>query len=344
VERGHDTTIYDIARSAGVSPSTVSRALRGSGQLNSATIQRVRAAAQSMGYRPNAVARSLTAGRSDSIALMLPDIANPFFPALVKEVQLRAHYHGFTVLLCNTSADAGVEIEYLEMLASRRIEGVLAMGLSASTEVLRRYLGYGMRFVTLDRSSALDEILSVQSDHLQGGLLATEHLLELGHRDIGYISGPLSVSVAAERRAGHRAALQTAGILPRQELDLEGDFSEGSGYRAVEALLSRRVAFTALAVGNDLMALGAIAALREAKVATPEAVSVIGFDDISIGRYAVPPLTTVRQPLAKLATAAVDLLVEGRSAGDDSPARLPVELVVRGSTRAIGATGEPKAM
>ncbi len=339
MEREREATIYDIAELTGVSPSTVSRALRGNGQLSAATVKRVRDAAESMGYRPNAVARSLSDRTSDSIALMLPDIANPFFPELVKEVQLRAHHHGLTVLLCNTSGDAGIEVEYLEMLSGRRIDGVLAMGLAAPEEVLRKYLGYGMRLVTLDRSSALEEIISVQSDHLQGGVLATQHLLELGHRDIGYISGPLSVSVAAERRAGHLEAMELAGISPNLALDLVGDFAEESGYGAVGTLLSSGVAFSALAVGNDLMALGAIAALREAKVDVPDAVSVVGFDDISLGRYAVPPLTTIRQPLVGLARVAVDMLVGEGATATGSPPRLPVELVVRGSTRAVPAPG-----
>ena len=328
------TTIYDLARETGFSASTVSRALSGSGQIRPDTVRRIREVAGAMGYRPNHVARSLTVRRSDSIGLMLPDIANPFFPALVREIQLLAHQHGRTLLLCNTGGVPEVEIEYLEILASRRIDGVLTMGLSASTDVVRQYLQGGMRFVALDRASTAPEILSVLADHRQGGLLATLHLTSMGHRRIGYVSGPLNLAVAQERLEGHRDALRLSGLSPDARWEAAGDFSEASGYEEAEKLLARAPELTALAVANDLMALGVIAALRERGREVPADVSVVGFDDIELGRYAVPTLTTVRQPLAALARAAIELLLGSPTADGavTQPGLMPVEMVVRDST------------
>ncbi|MHB1501371.1 MAG: LacI family DNA-binding transcriptional regulator [Candidatus Dormibacteria bacterium] len=337
---GRAATIYDLARVAGVSPSTVSRALRGRGQVSSATVRRVREAAASLKYRPNAVARSLTARQSASIAVLLPDIANPFFPALVREVQLRAHGYGQSVLLCNTGADPEAEVEYLEMLASQQIQGVVAMGLTASPARVRRYLKAGMRMVTLDRSSSLREIVSVQADHRLGGDLVTTHLIGIGHRRIAHISGPLKVSVAAERGEGYVNALSREGLTPSPGLEVAGAFTEASGYQAAVELLSHGLEFTALVVGNDLMALGAMAALRQAGLRIPQDVSVVGFDDIEMGQYTVPALTTVRQPLALMAAAAVDILAERSAAAAPASIRIPVELVVRSSTAAPG--GDPE--
>ena len=330
--RDRGATIYDIARATGFSTSTVSRALTGRGQLSRTTVRRVSEVASSLGYRPNAVARSLASRHSDSIAVMLPDIANPFFPALVRELQLRAKRHGRSILLCNTGADPDVEVEYLEMLASHQIQGVVAMGLSTATSVVRKYLREGIRIVALDRPSCLKEIFSVQADHHFGGELVTAHLIDLGHRQIGHISGPLELSVAAERRTGYLDALNRAGLTPAPGLEVAGAFTEGSGYQAAQDLLARGLQFTALVVGNDLMALGAMAALREAGLRIPEDVSVVGFDDIEMGRYTMPALTTVRQPLKLMAAAAVDILVETLPAADSRPVRLPVELLVRSST------------
>lgn len=325
-------TIYDVARVVGVSPSTVSRALAGQGQVSAATASRIKQAAADLRYRPNAVARSLTVRRSNYLAVMLPDIANPFFPALVREVQLRAHGYGKTVLLCNTGGDPAAEIEYLEMLASQQIDGVVAMGLAASANRVRRYLRAGMRIVALDRRPSVGEIESVQADHRLGGDLATTHLIQIGHRHIGHIPGPRGISVAADRREGVIQALSRAGLILGAGLEVRGDFSEASGYRAAEELIAGGATFTAIVVGNDLMALGAMAFLREVGVRVPEDVSVVGFDDIDLGRYATPALTTVRQPLQLMAAAAVDLLLGVPPMEGLDRSRIPVSLVVRATT------------
>ena len=328
---GGTATIYDLARATGLSPSTVSRALRGIGDLSPGTVARVRESAARLRYRPNAVARSLALRVSDSFALMLPDIANPFFPALVKAVQLRARHHGMTVLLCNTEGVPEAEAEYLEMLASRQIQGVVAMGLAITADEIRRRVGSGMKIVALDRAAAGGSAASVQADHRAGGWMATDHLLQRGHRAIAHISGPAQLSVTVERWEGYRDRMRQARIDPGPPAP--GDFTESSGHRAAQELIHSGRHFTALFCANDLMALGAISALRSAGLGVPAQISVVGFDDIELGRYAVPALTTIRQPLEDLARVAVDLLV-GLLRGEEAPApaRLAVELVVREST------------
>ena len=343
---GATTTIYDLARATGLSPSTVSRALRGIGDISPATVARVRDSAARLRYRPNAVARSLALRASDSLALMLPDIANPFFPALVKAVQLRARHHGKTVLLCNTEGVPEAEAEYLDMLASCQIQGVVAMGLSITPDEIRRRRGAGMKIVALDRAAAGGSAASVQADHRAGGWMATDHLLGLGHRAIAHIAGPSGLSVATERWDGYRDKMGEAGIDPGAIA--HGYFTEGSGHRAALELIRSGRHFTAIFCANDLMALGAISALRSAGLEVPAQISVVGFDDIELGRYAVPALTTIRQPLEELARVAVDLLV-GLLRGDEArePERLAVELVVRESTasppRPVAGQGAPLA-
>lgn len=217
------------------------------------------------------------------------------------------------------------------MLASCQIQGVVAMGLSITPDEIRRRRGAGMKIVALDRAAAGGSAASVQADHRAGGWMATDHLLGLGHRAIAHIAGPSGLSVATERWDGYRDKMGEAGIDPGAIA--HGDFTEGSGHRAALELIRSGRHFTAIFCANDLMALGAISALRSAGLEVPAQISVVGFDDIELGRYAVPALTTIRQPLEELARVAVDLLV-GLLRGDEArePERLAVELVVREST------------
>ena len=327
-------TIYDLARAAGLSPSTVSRALRGYPSVNTATAGRVHELAASLGYRPNAVARSLAVRSSNLLAVVLPDIANPFFPLLVREVQTRARAAGYMVLLCNTGDDPETELQTLEMLARQRIDGVIAIGLTGIGYDLSTFLATPMKFVSLDRSSDGVPWAVVQADHCAGARMATEHLIAFGHRQIACVSGPPRILSAEDRTRGYRQALAASGIVPDQGLIREGDFSEESGYRATDGLLSDGASFSAIFAANDLMALGAISALQAHGMSIPSDVSVVGFDDIYLGRFASPSLTTVHQPLEELAKAAVDQLISSIR-GDrmvDSPVMLPVSLVTREST------------
>lgn len=334
-------TIYDLARAAGLSPSTVSRALRGHASVSPITAKRVQGIATSLGYRPNAVARSLAIHSSNLIAVMLPDIANPFFPSLVREVQLRAQAAGYLIFLCNTGGDPEVERQTLEMLASHQIGGIIVIGLQGTGYDLAGFLRTPIKMVSLDRSSAGVPWAVVQADHRGGAELATRYLLDLGHREIALIAGPPGVLVADDRTQGYRDALSSVGYTPDPRLIESGDFSEESGYRAATALLTTGRKFTALFAANDLMALGAMAAIRAQGWHIPQDVSVVGFDNIDLGRFSSPALTTVRQPLADLAQTAVDQLLAAirQESTTSLTTLLPVSLVIRESS---APPGEPE--
>src|SRR4051812_18414710 len=196
-------TIYDVARHAGVSSSTVSRVLAGRGTVSEATREMVLGVARRLGYRPNHVARSLATQDSDTIAVLLPDIANPFFPSLVKALQDEAQRSGYMVILGSTGADADNERRYLDTMLSKQVRHVFVVGLRLPRPEVEEYAKAGLTFIALDRSIAGASGYLVQSDNRAGARMATRHLIELGHRRIAHIAGPAGVSVSRERRRGY---------------------------------------------------------------------------------------------------------------------------------------------
>ena len=325
-----DVTIYDVARQAGVSPATVSRVLNGSGRVAAATRRRVEAAVAQLGYEPNRVARSLATSVTHTLALLLPDITNPFFPALVKGVQLLAEERRYTLLLGHTGADPEREEAYLRVLRGKRVDGVILVGLTLDGRRIRGALGE-VPVVVLDRPVDLPGAAVVRVDHRGGAFLAVRHLLELGHRDIAHVAGPRDLAVSRERLEGYREALAEAGLPYRPELVVEADFTEEGGYAAVRRLCAAGP-FTAVFAANDLSAIGVVAALRERGLAVPDRVSVVGFDDIHLCAYTVPTLTTVRQPAYAMGRQAAELLIDAVQGGDPRGVVFAAELVVRGST------------
>lgn len=331
-------TIYEVARAAGVSTATVSRALNGSGQVAERTRHRITEAIAALGYQPNHVARSLVLKATHTIAVLLPDITNPFFPALVKGVQLAADEQGYAVLLAHTGGDPAKEESYFQVLRGQHVDGVLLVGLVSAPESLRGLVGHGLPVVTLDRPIDLPGSATVRVDHKAGGRIATEHLLKLGHRRIAHIAGPMGLNVSQQRLDGYRRALLTQGWVFDERLVAHGDFSEDGGYRGIEELLRSHVRFTALFAANDLSAIGAMTALREHGLHVPDDVSVVGFDDIHLASYTSPKLTTIRQPIYDMGRAAATLLIEARRKEvslNDKTMIFAAELVVRESTGPI---------
>lgn len=327
--------IYGVARAAGVSTATVSRALNGTGQVAERTRRRIEEAISALGYQPNRVARSLVLKATHTIAILLPDITNPFFPALVKGVQLAADEQGYAVLLCHTGGDPTKEESYFEVLRGQHVDGVLLVGLVSPPERLKRLVRHGLPVISLDRSVDLPGSATVRIDHQAGGRLATEHLLRLGHRRTAHIAGPNGLTVSQQRLDGYRQALARGGLALDDRLVAVGDFSEDGGYRGVEELLARKRVFTALFAANDLTAIGAMTALRERGLRVPEDVSVVGFDDIHLASYISPKLATVRQPAYEMGRRAARLLIDACRAGGrlaEGTTIFECELVVREST------------
>src|SRR5215471_5661624 len=248
-------TIYDVARLAGVSTATVSRALNGTGQIAPATREAIEAAVAELGYHPNTAARSLVTRSTQTIALLLPDISNPFYDALVSGIQRRALEAGHTMLLCTTEGDPEREEQYLNLLRAKQVDGVLVDGLVLPPDRVARFVRNGLPIVCLDRDVDAASVPLVQVDNRLGARLATEHLLSLGHRRIAHVAGAPELGISEERIAGYNEALLDAGIRPDLALLAVGSFNEEGGYEAAKALLAS-AELTAVFAANDLSALG----------------------------------------------------------------------------------------
>jgi LacI family transcriptional regulator len=325
-------TIYDVAKEAGVSSATVSRVLAGRDIVAESTRVHVTAVAERLGYRPNQVARSLSNRTSDMVAVMLPDITNPFFSELVKGVQSAAFERGLTTLICNTESDPALERRYLDGLLASQVQYILVVGLTLDRESVQRYMSAGLTFIALDRPLQHSSQVLVQSDNRGGGELAVRHLITLNHRRIAHIAGPVDVPLSADRRQGYLDALRAANIEVDDALVVESEFSEQGGARAFEELDRRGGDFTAVFAADDLIAMGALATARQSGRSVPEDLSLVGFDDVLHARFTAPPLTTVRQDAMAMGERAVELITTPEADRPTDTVFLPVSLVLRGST------------
>ncbi len=327
-------TIYDVARLAGVSTATVSRSLNGTGQIAEATQRSIAEAIRQLGYRPNTLARSLVTKSTQTIALLLPDITNPFYASLMSGIQERTLEQGYTMLLCATGGDPEREELYLNLLRSKQVDGALVDGLLLPADRIARFIGDGFPIVCLDRDLDSSEVPRVQVDNKLGARMAAEHLLGLGHTRIAHVAGAKELTISRERTDGYREALVAAGIEPDRELVREARFTEEGGYEAAQALLRLDRPPTAIFAANDLSAIGVLKAVAESGKRVPADVSVIGFDDLRLAAYTIPALTTIRQPAREIGERATDLLLElcnHRQVGHLRHLLAP-ELIVRGST------------
>jgi LacI family transcriptional regulator len=324
-------SIKDVAAAARVSPTTVSHVLSGNRPVNEQTAARVRSVVNRLGYVPASLARSLQAGSTSVIGLMIPDISNTFFAELAKGAEDAAHDLGYGVILCNTEFDAEREDRYLGMIRSRFIDGmVYASGSPPSRRRLEALMGRFPIALADEEVDGLEGALIATADHEAGGRLVGEHLRELGHRRALMLTGPRELKSGAARAGGFVKAFQ--GLVTERV----GDFKEHSGYRLVSELVAAGDPdFTAVFAANDLMAFGALLALREAGLSVPHDVSVVGFDDIRAASLAHPSLTTVHQPAYDVGRTATAQLLQYVTRGEVPPASrhtLPVELKVRSST------------
>jgi DNA-binding LacI/PurR family transcriptional regulator len=325
-------TIHDVAARAGVSTATVSRYLRGE-KVRAADA--VRAAVAELGYSPNAVAQSLKSGRTATIGVVVPDVTNPFFAAVAKGLEQVCRAQSFRMLLANSDEDAEREQEILADLV-HRVDGMI---LAPATEQDRAPLHLretGVPVVFLDRELAGGELFdAVLVDNAGGARAAAEHLIGLGHTRIAFINGPVDTTPARGRREGFLAALDEAGLKPAHEHDLDGGFREDTAHQLALRLLALPHPPTAIFTGNNLMTVGVLKALQEMRVRVPADISVVGFDDLTLGSLLRPPLTCVHRPDVEQGALAMRLLLNRiREQAPDRPRRivLGTELVVREST------------
>lgn len=325
-------SITTVAEAAGVSATTVSHVLSGKRPVNVETARRVRRAMAKLGFVPNHAAQSLASGVTRTLGLLMPDIANPFFAEIARGVEDAAERQGYSVIMGNTDFRVEREARYLETIRARAIDGlVYAAGAPPSTRQLTA-IARTMPLAMVDEEIPGVHAVSVVSDNPRGGLLVAELLLRHRHRQVLLLTGPRQLRSSTDREQGFRSAFEASGGLITAR---EGDFRESSGYENVRhALDSGNLDFSAVFALNDLMALGALRALREAGLRVPENVSVVGFDDIAVADLLTPGLTTVRQPIRALGTTVAEQLIARiRGDGPASASRhtLDVVLVERGS-------------
>lgn len=324
--RREPVTITDVAREARVSIATVSQALSGNRPVHPATAQRVREVVARLGYVPVSSARNLRAGRTGVIGLVIPDIANTFFGRLARGVEDAAAEAGHWVLLCHTEFEPEREDRYLDLLASRSIDGlVYVAGTVAGTRRLGSLVTTFPVVLADEDVPGLPGASRVRGDHSRGGSLAGQHLSDLGHRRALVISGRPGIGSSDQRLEGFREWFPEATVAP-------GDFTEESGRQLVADALAAGTPFTAVFALNDLMAIGALTALQEAGISVPDDVSVVGYDDIALVDRLRPSLTTIRQPAYEIGREAAHMLIDQLAAHEPSRLVLPVELVVREST------------
>jgi LacI family transcriptional regulator len=326
-------TIKDIATRAGVSTATVSYVINGSRRVSPERTARVQRAVRELGYAPNAVAQSLRQARTRSIGLLVPDNSNPFFAELAKGVEDGAFERGYSVLLCNSNSSREREARYLELLLTKRVDGLLYSPTTASIRDLAPFLARRIPVVTFYRDPGEMPVDAIRVDNVRMGYLATRHLLELGHRRIAFIE-PAAEGASSQRVLGYRDALREAGIPGDPALVVRGDNRFEGGGAAARELLASGVAFTGLVAANDATALGAMGTFQHAGLGVPADISIVGIDDIRQASFWTPSLTTVRQPKYEAGQQALAFLVE-RIEGAVAPPRrvvLDTQLVVRVST------------
>jgi len=331
----------DVAREAGVSIATVSRVVNGVDAVAESTRRRVLEAIRRLNYSPNLVAKSLVHRGTRNVALFVPDIMNPFFPAIARGVADAVASEGYTVVLCNTDDSTEPGPHFERLLRGNFVDGAILCGTAWDAAPLSELIPADLPVVVMDRRVPGLRADSVEIDNRLGGLMATRHLLDVGCRRILHLGGPVGVSTAEGRLAGYLEALCSGAADERDAAEADSDlitrgpFRAESGYSRTRAALESGLSFDGIFAANDLLALGALQALRQFGRRVPEDVAVIGFDDIYMAALALPPLSTVAQPTYRLGTIAGRMLMArlDRSACPAHPQPEPKRVVLEPSLR-----------
>jgi LacI family transcriptional regulator len=326
---GRPPTRVDVARLAGVSTAVVSYVVNnGPGPVAAATRVRVLDAIRALGYRPNASARALATGSSRLLGLIVADITNPFFSSLAVSIEAVARERGYALLLANSGDDTQAELAALSSLVRHNVDGILLSSVLPGPDILAARQA-NVPLVLMNSFDPYPGVMTVGVDAAEGAYLATRHLIEHGHTNISLIIGPVIGSDLEAREAGWLRALDEADLAPgpvgRSTFDREG------GYSAARQLFRRRDHATAVFVSSDLQAIGALSALHSLSLRVPDDVAVISYDGTPESKFSIPPLTTVRQPVAEIASRLVDLILSDDPTTDPQHTLLAPELIVRDS-------------
>lgn len=327
-------TLEQVAELAGVSPSTVSRILNGTAAVSQAKKDAVQAAIQELGFRPNPVARGLAGGRTLSIGVVTQIISSPFYGEALLGIERELERAGYVPLFVSGNWNEDDERKAIETLLSRRVDGIIVLAGLLKDEALLA-LTASLPTVVVGRQLTGPQLYSFRFDNRLGARAATQHLIEQGHRRIAFIAGDLVHDDAVDRQQGYFEALATAGIAVDQNLIVQSDYTEAGGMQAVSRLLERDARFTAMFCSNDQMAIGACLGLHRRNLRVPDDVSLVGFDDLIMARYAMPPLTTVRQSVYEMGSEAAMAMLKLLNGGSPNVQLPAPELVVRESTRRL---------
>lgn len=335
-------TIKDIARKTGLSISTVSLVLnRKSDRISEKTIQKVLKTAQEMHYHPNRIAVGLITKKTQTLGLIIPDIANAFFADIAKGAETECQKQGYSLILCNTNDNPLKDVDYVNVLIDKGVDGIL-FTMAVSSQVHKDLQCFHIvqqaekPMILVDRAvqdeDADSEVPCVSVDNELGGYLATRHLLQLGHKKIGFISGPMGEQSAQNRLFGYIKALQEGSVTFDPTLIKVGDYHRETGYRLSGELIEQGV--TAIFAGNDMMAYGVYKQAKERHLAIPEDLSVVGFDDLEFSQLMEVPLTSMKQPAYEIGECAVQKIIRWIEHPEKMPEsmRFQPQLVVREST------------
>ena len=326
--------IREVAERAGVSPATVSRVLNGTAVVREATRDKVLSVVDELGYRPNRLAANLRRQQVQMIGVVVSDIENPHFTQMVRAIEDTAYLKGFRVLLCNTDEDAAKQREYLGVLVAERVAGVVISPTEPAAPEIGELIDYGAAVVAFDRAVADRRADAVLAANAEAARVATEHLLAIGHKRVGFVGGLTGIETATTREAGYEEAMTAAGLASPVA---RGDFRVEGGRRATEELLAQGA--SGVVVANNLMAVGALQAIREAGLRVPAELSLVAIDDPPWAELTDPPLTTLAQPVRAMANSAVELLLQRLAGKRKRPKHVVfhLELHHRGSCCVKGA-------
>lgn len=318
--------IKDVASRAEVSPATVSRVLNDDPNVGEQYRRRVLEAVAELDYRPNRLARNLRMQRSATIGVVVSDIENPHFSETVRAVEDLAYQRGYRVLVCNTDESPAKQRDYLGQLADERVLGVILSPSDPSGAEITEMIDAGIPVVAYDREVADPRADVVIADNVRAAWAATQLLIDAGHRDIAYVGGRREVETGAERLDGFELTMRAAGLVPRSA---DGAFKLDRARAAVGALLSEPKRPTALVVGNNLMTVGALGAIRDHALRVPDDIALVGIDDTFWAEFVDPPLTTVAQPIRRMAADAMELLLDRVAGTRTEPRRIVHDFELR---------------
>ena len=328
-------TIHDVAKRAGVAPITVSRVINNSGYASEKTRRRVEAAVAELGYVPSGPARSLRIKRTDSIALVLTDITNPFFTTVARGVEDAASEAGYTVTFCNTDEDETKEQKNLDLLLRQQVDGILLVPAMSKPDAVSYIRGHNVPVVVLDRRMPDSWADVVRCDSEGGAYKLVRYLLDLGHQRIAILTGPQGTSTADDRLAGYLHAMSEAGVPVEDGWVRRGFFNQASGYEMAAQILDQEPRPTAVFAANNFIAIGAMKAFQVAGLSVPEDMAVAGFDDLPEALVMDPFLTVAAQPAYEMAQEATRLLlarISGEAPEAPKEIVLPTILIIRQST------------